>query len=216
MSLVALDPSWRALAECRGSSYEEMVPENPESDAGAHTYCIGCRVTQPCLKDAIETDSRGGIRGGLSEAQRLPLHLVRERELALVPKSAPHWRLGRLLSVDAELELRDLADETGHVGSRNYRMRLGELYESGVSITQLLYAGAPNDRMIWRGIREYRMSLEESTSHMASEPAPENNLSKRQQQLRKRAYQNYSFLAVVAPTESARRYWHQKANSISC
>lgn len=212
MSVAALDLEWRTLAACRGASYEEMVPEDSAADGGVRNYCIHCPVIERCLKEAIDTDTRNGIRGGLSETQRLPLHLDRERELASVPKPPPQWRLDRILSAESELELRDLADEPGQAGSRKYRMKLGELYSSGVSITQLLRAGAPNDRMIWRGIREYRLSLEEEVKFATCESSDSSIYNARKQQMVKRAHRNYSGLAQSAPSAAARSYWQKQAN----
>lgn len=133
-----INRNWRDLAACRGASDAELFPEDPADDSAKRRYCRGCPVTQECLDLALATGSDAGTWGGLTEAERAGL--------AYSQTNCHDW----------QLELQDLQARSTHEERRTYRLKLGQLYCQGVSIQELLAGGAPNDRMIWRGIREYR------------------------------------------------------------
>lgn len=74
--------SWRDRALCRQSYPENYFPldgERAQSRKYARRVCAGCPVQAECLEFALESDSRFGIWGGMSEAERGPLHVAAAR-----------------------------------------------------------------------------------------------------------------------------------------
>ncbi|MGW1181495.1 WhiB family transcriptional regulator [Streptomyces drozdowiczii] len=75
------DHTWQADAVCRSTEYNPVDPEIffPEPDetakiATAKTLCGQCPVRRTCLDAALEGGDTDGIRGGLTEEERRPLH----------------------------------------------------------------------------------------------------------------------------------------------
>ncbi|MFE6101290.1 WhiB family transcriptional regulator [Streptomyces laurentii] len=75
------DHSWQAEAICHSTDYNPVDPEiffpNPEETnkiATAKALCGQCPVRRSCLDAALETGDTDGIRGGLTEEERGPLH----------------------------------------------------------------------------------------------------------------------------------------------
>jgi WhiB family redox-sensing transcriptional regulator len=75
------DQSWQQDAVCRPSDYNPVdpdwfFPDPDESDKirAAKALCAQCPVRRTCLEAALETGDVHGIRGGLTEEEREPLH----------------------------------------------------------------------------------------------------------------------------------------------
>lgn len=75
------DQTWQADAVCRSTEYNPVDPEVffPEPDettkiATAKALCGQCPVRRTCLDAALEGGDTDGIRGGLTEEERGPLH----------------------------------------------------------------------------------------------------------------------------------------------
>jgi WhiB family redox-sensing transcriptional regulator len=49
-------------------------PDDTETIARAKAFCAGCPVRETCLVAALEIGDAHGIRGGLTEEERAPLH----------------------------------------------------------------------------------------------------------------------------------------------
>ncbi|MFF7262235.1 WhiB family transcriptional regulator [Streptomyces sp. NPDC008159] len=75
------DHTWQNRAACRSTEHHPVDPELffPEPDdfdkiATAKALCAQCPVRRTCLDVALENRDREGIRGGLTEEEREPLH----------------------------------------------------------------------------------------------------------------------------------------------
>ncbi|WP_047471398.1 WhiB family transcriptional regulator [Streptomyces sp. M10] len=75
------DHTWQADAVCQSTEYNAVDPEIffPEPDetvkiATAKALCGQCPVRRTCLDAALESSDAYGIRGGLTEEERRPLH----------------------------------------------------------------------------------------------------------------------------------------------
>ena len=72
---------WRAEAACLGMDAETFYPYPTESPMPAKRVCRTCPVRRDCLIDALgdPISQDFGVRGGLTEAERLKLRRQRER-----------------------------------------------------------------------------------------------------------------------------------------
>ncbi|MFF2616859.1 WhiB family transcriptional regulator [Kitasatospora sp. NPDC058046] len=75
------DHTWQDQAVCTPTEYNPVDPETffpgPEDAdriATAKALCAQCPVARACLDAALETGDTHGIRGGLTEEEREPLH----------------------------------------------------------------------------------------------------------------------------------------------
>ncbi|MFI9787365.1 WhiB family transcriptional regulator [Kitasatospora sp. NPDC051984] len=71
------DHSWTTDAACAGSPSPDRfysLPKETKQTAAAKSVCRSCPVSEQCLEEALDLNDRWGIRGGLTEAQRLVLH----------------------------------------------------------------------------------------------------------------------------------------------
>ncbi|NEA39876.1 WhiB family transcriptional regulator [Streptomyces sp. SID11385] len=75
------DQRWQDDAVCQSTEYNPVDPETffPEPDetdkiATAKALCAQCPVRRTCLDAALETRDTWGVRGGLTEEERAPLH----------------------------------------------------------------------------------------------------------------------------------------------
>ncbi len=71
------DHSWATDAACAGTAHPDQfhpLPGAAEEIAAAKTTCASCPVSEKCLDEALDLNDRWGIRGGLSETERLALH----------------------------------------------------------------------------------------------------------------------------------------------
>lgn len=75
------DQTWQDQAVCQSTEYNRVDPETffPEPDetekiTAAKSLCGQCPVRRTCLDAALESGDTDGIRGGLTEEERGPLH----------------------------------------------------------------------------------------------------------------------------------------------
>ena len=64
---------WRELAECRGHDARVWTVPIRSYISRALFVCEGCSVKVECIRDAIDNGDQG-IRGGLTDAERLRVH----------------------------------------------------------------------------------------------------------------------------------------------
>ncbi|GAA3828241.1 WhiB family transcriptional regulator [Streptomyces phyllanthi] len=75
------DYTWHDRTACRNTDpdlADRLFFPNPsdfEEIREAKEICSWCPVRRICLDNALETDARHGIRGGLTREERLPLHI---------------------------------------------------------------------------------------------------------------------------------------------
>ncbi|MEV7088007.1 WhiB family transcriptional regulator [Streptomyces sp. NPDC093085] len=75
------DQTWQDEAVCQSTEYNPVDPDIffPEPDetekiSTAKSLCDQCPVRRTCLDAALESGDTDGIRGGLTEEERGPLH----------------------------------------------------------------------------------------------------------------------------------------------
>ncbi|MEY9846349.1 WhiB family redox-sensing transcriptional regulator [Streptacidiphilus sp. BW17] len=75
------DHTWQDQAVCQSTEYNSVDPEVffPEPDetdkiATAKSLCGQCPARRTCLDAALESGDTHGIRGGMTEEERQPLH----------------------------------------------------------------------------------------------------------------------------------------------
>lgn len=67
------DKDWRQRADCRGADPDIFFPEKGQgrnSSARAKAICRNCPVLQRCLKEALNSNERFGVWGGMSTRER--------------------------------------------------------------------------------------------------------------------------------------------------
>lgn len=64
---------WWNFALCREVDAELFFPETGVNAGTAKSICASCEVREACLADALATDDRFGVRGGLSALERRKL-----------------------------------------------------------------------------------------------------------------------------------------------
>lgn len=161
MTTVMIADDLRAKVACSEASDDELFPEDPAENVAASRYCLRCPTRERCLSDAIRLGARHGIRGGMSEEKRAPLHDLYDAELERL-RYIPLPRQ-RYLTVGDRMELADLRDAPGAKAKRAFRLRIGQLYVAGIHKRQLmpfLPQDRANpisvDRRMSRAVREYR------------------------------------------------------------
>ena len=95
---------WMLVAACRGRPDLFFAPDDSETrserrrrEAAAKSVCASCLVRDECLVDALESDERFGIWGGLTERERRSL---RRGKTPVSPQDiAGPGRLARLPAV---------------------------------------------------------------------------------------------------------------------
>ncbi len=71
------DNTWVQRAACAGTAAPDRfypLPDQADEVQAAKALCGGCPVSDECLTEALETNDRYGIRGGITESERLVLH----------------------------------------------------------------------------------------------------------------------------------------------
>jgi WhiB family transcriptional regulator, redox-sensing transcriptional regulator len=71
------DFTWHERAACQAGPDPDLFfphPDQTEQIRAAKTLCEQCPVRRTCLDAALEDGDRHGIRGGLTEEEREPLH----------------------------------------------------------------------------------------------------------------------------------------------
>ena len=78
-------PPWMESANCIGMNTDWFFPVTQQGPYGGvskavKAICGSCPVRNECLEQALKTDSRFGIWGGISERKRAPLHAKYTRD----------------------------------------------------------------------------------------------------------------------------------------
>ncbi|MGY4969538.1 WhiB family transcriptional regulator [Streptomyces nigrescens] len=155
------DQSWHDHAACTG-----MTPA--DSDATFHPgsrdmpaitrakrICGGCPMRRICLDAALESDNRYGIRGGLTEDERKPLH----------------DRLDHRLDSDRVVAILNGIDV--HVSKAERKAVARMAYTSGVTAERLAYILKLDDvEYATRLLREARNELEDRDRYWDTPDAP--------------------------------------------
>lgn len=152
------DHTWQNEAVCRSSDYNPVDPEwffpGPDETEKIHTakaLCSQCPVRETCLDVALETGDVYGIRGGMTEEEREPLH------------AAAAHRLDRSRVAEA------LAGRDVHLNSAERRALVETAYEEGISeerLAWLLTISEEHAQKLYR--RAHRASR-----HRTAKPMPE-------------------------------------------
>jgi WhiB family redox-sensing transcriptional regulator len=139
------DQTWQQQAVCMPTKHRPVDPEIffPEPDEmdrirAAKALCAQCPVRRVCLDAALENRDRRGIRGGLTEQERYPLH-----------RNLPH-RLD-YARVNAALAGRDIYLTTAE---RHAVARIAD--QAGMSATELarrLKITDSHARKLYRNVR---------------------------------------------------------------
>lgn len=79
--MAPVDDRWRDEAACLTADPDMFFPEPGDhaTAAKAIAVCQSCPVTDACLRDALATGERHGIRGGLNPQRRARLRTDRRR-----------------------------------------------------------------------------------------------------------------------------------------
>ena len=106
MSNFFLDPdAWMLSANCLGRTDLFFAPDGSESraerryrESQAKTVCYECVVRVECLSEALKSDERFGIWGGLTERERRAARRTHVNEVSPQDIAGP-GRLARLPAV---------------------------------------------------------------------------------------------------------------------
>jgi len=119
------DHSWLEAAACGRHPVPDLwYPEGAEASrhaARAQAICRWCPVRVACLDVALETDDRHGIRGGLTEDERVKLH--NKRRTRLDPDRVAAALAGRRIPLTLP-EQRAVAFEGAAIGISRKRLAL--------------------------------------------------------------------------------------------
>ena len=122
MSNFFLDPdAWMLSANCLGRTDLFFAPDESESraerryrESQAKTVCYECVVRVECLSEALKSDERFGIWGGLTERERRAARRTHVNEVSPQDIAGP-GRLARLPAV--VVQGRDVISKRGVLGS---------------------------------------------------------------------------------------------------
>ncbi len=139
------DHTWQNEAVCRVTDYNPVDPEcffpGPEETDKIHTakaLCSQCPVRSTCLDVALETGDVYGIRGGMTEEEREPLHAAAVHRLDL----------GRVTAA--------LAGHDIHLNGAERRALVATAFEKGVSeerLARLLRISEEHAQKLYRKAR---------------------------------------------------------------
>jgi WhiB family redox-sensing transcriptional regulator len=149
------DHSWQNRAACQGIDDPELFfpePERTDRIATAKELCAQCPVAKECLDAALEAGDRDGIRGGMTEKEREPLH----RNL--------HRRLDRA-RVDAALAGRDV-----HLSERERRAVIRTAYLNQVPASRLAWILKVTEEHAEKLYRQVRKHLPATAIRDAAAP----------------------------------------------
>lgn len=159
------DQTWRRHAACRPTEHHTLDPDlffpDPEEMDKIHTakaLCAQCPVRDTCLDAALENGDAHGIRGGLTEQERAPMH-----------KAVPH-RLD-YSRVNAALTGRDI-----HLTASEREAVVHAAYRHGVPARRLAWILKLDEDYAARLYRQTRRALRHRDIQTA--PHPEQDLGR--------------------------------------
>ncbi len=128
--LDAQGTAWRGSVACRGATDEDMCfdvklkgrgtkPSPPEA-AAIIKYCVTCPVREECLRDAVFTNVKHGIRGGMTTKQRTALAKTVDKDTKVTSIGA--WNE----AIDQALESSVEVNTTARAIKRAYRYTRAE------------------------------------------------------------------------------------------
>lgn len=142
------DQTWQNQAVCQSTEHHLVDPELffPEPDEmdrirAAKALCGQCPVRQTCLDAALENGDTHGIRGGMTEEERAPLH-------ARLPNRLDYSR------VNAVIAGRDI-----HLTKVERQAVVHAAYRHGLSAQRLAWILKINEDYAVRLYRETRRAL---------------------------------------------------------
>ena len=161
------DHTWQGQAACQSTEYHPVdpdlfFPEPDETDkiTEAKRLCAQCPVRRTCLDAALEGGDAHGIRGGLTQEEREPLH---ENLAARLDYSR----------VNATLAGRDI-----HLTKAERRAVVLAAYRHGIPTDRLAWLLKITEEHAQKLYRETRRALRNRDLEQAttSPPEPERNL----------------------------------------
>ena len=155
------DHLWQNRAACQSTEHNPVDPEIffPDPDevdkiAAAKALCDQCPVRQTCLDVALEGNDVYGIRGGMTEEERRPLH----------DKLADRLDRSR---VDDVIAGRDI-----HLTKPERRAVVLEAYRRGISEERLAWLLKITEEHAQKLYRETRRAVRNGELRRASATAP--------------------------------------------
>jgi WhiB family transcriptional regulator, redox-sensing transcriptional regulator len=154
------DHTWQEHAACGSADDPDLFfPEPDEADriTAAKTFCGPCDVRHACLDAALEGNDRWGIRGGLTEEEREPLH----RDL---PRRLDPAR------VEATLAGRDV-----HLTAPERQAVARKAYAAGIPTTRLAWILKITEE---HAAKLYRRTRREMRHRTLAQPTPSSRQAK--------------------------------------
>ncbi|SCD43441.1 WhiB family transcriptional regulator, redox-sensing transcriptional regulator [Streptomyces sp. BpilaLS-43] len=155
------DHNWQNEAVCQSTEYNPVDPEIffPEPDetdkiTAAKSLCGQCPVRRACLDAALEGGDTDGIRGGLTEEERGPLH----------KKLAHRFDYSR---VNATIAGRDV-----HLTTAERRAVVHAAYRHGVTEQRLAWLLKISEEHAQKLYREIRRALRNRDLPQNAETVP--------------------------------------------
>jgi WhiB family redox-sensing transcriptional regulator len=151
------DHTWHDSAACKPTEHNPVDPDLffPEPDAmdkidAAKRLCAQCPVAQICLDAALEHGDTHGIRGGLTEEERSPLH-------DNLPSRLDYSR------VNATLAGRDI-----HLTKAEHRAVARAAYRNGISSQRLAWLLKISEGHAQKLYRQTRRALRNRNAQQAA------------------------------------------------
>jgi WhiB family redox-sensing transcriptional regulator len=156
------DQTWRSEAVCQPTDYHRVDPDLffPEPDEmdkirAAKALCHQCPVRQTCLDAALENADTHGIRGGLTEQERAPMH-------TRLPRRLDYSR------VNAAVAGRDI-----HLTAAERQAVIHAAYRHGIPARRLAWILKIDEETALKRYRETRRALRHrDLEPTGSEPEP--------------------------------------------
>jgi WhiB family redox-sensing transcriptional regulator len=151
--------TWRRQAACQPTEHHTVDPDlffpGPEEMDKIHTakaLCGQCPVSRTCLDAALENGDAHGIRGGLTEQERAPMHKA-------LPQRLDYSR------VNAALTGRDI-----HLTKAEREAVIHAAYRHGLPVRRLARILKIDEEYARKRYRETRRALRHRDDHAASPP----------------------------------------------
>ncbi|WP_059006583.1 WhiB family transcriptional regulator [Streptomyces specialis] len=155
------DHTWQDRAACRPTEHHAVdpdlffpAPDEIERISTAKALCGQCPVRETCLQAALDSNDTYGIRGGMTEEERKPLHEASLHRL-------DHSR------VNAVLAGRDI-----HLTKVERRAVVHAAYRGGVSEERLAWLLKITEEHAQKLYRETRRALRHRELHGMPGPSP--------------------------------------------